>query len=649
MCGIAGVLQRGIGPNEWDTVLRSMTETLRHRGPDDSGIWRDPTAGVGLGHRRLSIIDLSPAGHQPMLSRDGRYIVVFNGEIYNFRSLRDELEREGCSFRGHSDTEVLLASVSQWGLEKAIGRFFGMFAFALWDRQQRSLALVRDRLGKKPLYYGRLGRSFVFASELKAFRLHPHFKAEIDRDILALYLRHNYVPAPYSIYKGILKLSPGTILTVSPDEGLPVPQPTAYWSAKEVAEHGVSQLLRISEEDAVEQLDALLRDTVRVRMESDVPLGAFLSGGIDSSLVVSLMQSQSMRPVKTFTIGFNEEAYNEAPYAKRVADHLGTEHTDHYVSSQEAIGVIPSLPGLYDEPFADSSQIPVALLCALARRHVTVSLSGDGGDEGFAGYDRYLLGKTIWKAIGWLPPQPRAFCGKLIRTLSVQRWQNLISRMRYLLPGQVHTRGAGHKLYALAEVLAAPDSYEIYHQLVSHWKQPDQLVPGSREPQTALTARQQRPALSDFIDRMMYLDTVSYLPDDLLVKVDRASMGVSLEVRAPLLDHRVIEFGWRLPLSMKVRKGQGKWILRRMLERYVPRDLFERPKMGFGVPLDSWLRGPLRDWAESLLDESRLRREGFFNPAPIREKWREHLSGHRDWHYHLWDVLMFQAWTEKWR
>jgi asparagine synthase (glutamine-hydrolysing) len=621
-----------------------MTDTLIHRGPDDSGSWIDPEAGIALGHRRLAIVDLSPEGHQPMVSADGRYVVAFNGEIYNFLELRSQLKAFGHHFRGHSDTEVMLASFSQWGLDEAIERFNGMFAFALWDRQERVLHLGRDRLGEKPLYYGWMGNTFLFGSELKALKAHPDFQAEINRNALALFLRFGYIPAPYSIYQGIYKLPPGTILTWR--GGANRPEPVSYWSAKKVAELGAAEPFIGSEQEALFQLEALLKDAVGLRMVADVPLGAFLSGGIDSSTVVALMQAQSSQPVKTFTIGFYEDGYNEAQHAKAVAQHLGTDHTELYVTPQETLAVIPKLPILYDEPFADPSQIPTFLVSQLARQHVTVSLSGDGGDELFAGYDRYFSGNRIWQKIGWMPRPLRQTAARILTSLSPQTWDWGLTHFAALLPAMLKQPTPGTKLHLLADFLAAPNSEAIYMHLVSHWKNPEALVVDSSEPPTALSDRQRWAQLPRFTQRMMYLDTVTYLPDDILVKVDRASMGVNLEARVPFLDHRVVELAWRLPLSMKISGTQGKWLLRQVLYKYVPKNLIERPKMGFGVPIDSWLRGPLRDWAEALLDERRLQQEGFLNPQLIRQKWEEHLSGEWDWQYYLWDVLMFQAWLD---
>ena len=655
MCGITGFVDfRNNTLEEWQHVLTKMTNTLIHRGPDASGIWLDEYAGVGLGHRRLAIVDLSPTGRQPMVSASERYIIVFNGEVYNFLKLRQELERPSSPltinhlpFTGNSDTEVMLAAIEQWGLEGAVKRFVGMFAFALWDRKERVLHLVRDRLGVKPLYYGWLGRVFVFGSELKALKAHSEFCGEIDRGVLALMLRHNCIPAPYSIYKGIYKLPPGHILTLNRADTQSEPVLTAYWSAKAVAENGVANLFAGSEIEAAEHLDTLLRDAVKLRMLADVPLGAFLSGGIDSSTVVALMQAQSERPVKTFSIGFHEQGYNEAEHAKAVAKHLGTDHTELYVTPEQAMAVIPKLPALYDEPFSDSSQIPTFLVSELARQHVTVSLSGDGGDELFGGYNRYFWGQSIWQKVGWMPRGLRGAAAKAMTVLSPQTWEAIFRRLDAVLPEKIKQRNPGDKLHKLAEILAVKSPEAMYHGLVSHWKNPAGVVIGANEPPTVLTDCNRWADLPDFTLQMMYLDLVSYLPDDILVKVDRASMGVSLEARVPLLDHRVVEFAWRVPLAMKIRDGQGKWLLRQVLYKYVPKELIERPKMGFGIPVDQWLRGPLRDWAESLLDEARLRREGFFNPLPIRQKWDEHLAGKRNWQYYLWDVLMFQAWLEE--
>ncbi|BCA54205.1 Asparagine synthetase [Nitrospira sp. KM1] len=634
-----------------------MVASLRTRGPDDSGVWEDRAVGTALGHARLSILDLSPEGHQPMLSAGGRFVIVFNGEIFNFSELRSELEVSGETFRGHSDTEVMLAAFERWGIEKAVQRFVGMFAFALWDRESRVLHLVRDRVGIKPLYYGWAGGVFCFGSELKALRQVGGFESRVNRSALLSFIRTGYVPAPLSIFENIYKLPGGCMLTVTPDLARSrvsfnpdpdcrrtVPHPVRYWSAREVAESGVLNPFEGSDEDAIARLEDLLRQSVRLRMISDVPLGAFLSGGIDSSIVVALMQAQHDTPVKTFTIGFHEQEYNEAAHAKSVARHLGTDHTELYVTPEQAMAVIPRIPDMYDEPFGDSSQIPTYLVSQLARSRVTVALSGDGGDELFGGYSRYFVGRQLWKNVHWLPQLARQTAVRSIRALSPDTWSALFSRLKKVLPA---IPNPGDKLHKLAEVLALEDPDSMYLRLVSQWDNPSQAVVDTPEPLTMLTDRNRWARLDDFTLRMMFLDLMTYLPDDILTKVDRASMAVSLEARVPLLDHRLLEFAWRLPLSFKIRReGEGKWLLRQVLYRYVPQTLIDRPKMGFGVPIDHWLRGPLREWAEDLLAESRLRREGFLCPEPIRMRWLDHLSGARNWQYPLWNVLMFQAWLE---
>jgi len=540
----------------------------------------------------------------------------------------------------------MLTCIAQWGLFQAVKRFNGMFAFALWDRAERKLHLVRDRLGEKPLYYGWMGRTFLFGSELKALCAHRSFKSELNRDALALYLRHNYIPAPYSIYRNVFKVQPGTIVSINPADGVGSTATRSYWSARTVAEQGVAEPFSGSVQDALTRLDELLTDAVKLRMHADVPLGAFLSGGLDSSMIVALMQAHSATPVQTFTIGFKEVSYNEAQHAKTVANHLGTAHTELYVRPEEAMAVIPRLASLYDEPFSDSSQIPTFLISALARRNVSVSLSGDGGDELFAGYSRYFLGRTVNKTIGRVPLQLRGLAAKCLTMFSPRLWETIYRGLDPLLPRRLKQRNFVEKVYKLAELLRTESQESIYLALVSHWKAPASMVFHSSEPPTAFTDPGQWATLQDFPQRMMYLDTVTYLPDDILVKVDRASMGVSLEARVPFLDHRVVEFAWQIPMSMKICNGQGKWLLRQLLHRYVPKALVERPKMGFGVPLDTWLRGTLREWVETLLDEKKLRDQGFLDPDPIRKLWLEHLSGRMDWQHHLWDVLMFQAWLE---
>lgn len=651
MCGITGAWDPHGTFQSLERVVSDMAAKLFHRGPDDSGVWVSSTDQIGLGHRRLAILDLTPQGRQPMLSACERFVTVFNGEIYNFLEVRVELETIGAApaWRGHSDTEVLLAAVAHWGIEQTLKRLVGMFAIALWDRKEKTLTLARDRIGEKPLYYGRVGRTFVFGSELKAFAAHPEWSGTISRDALALYTRLCYVPSPFSIYSDVSKLPPGTLLTLHSSNLAQVNRinPVSFWSAREVVERGIRDRLALSDRDAVDELEFLLEQSIGLQMCADVPLGAFLSGGVDSSAVVAMMQKQSSRPIRTFTIGFTEPGYNEAEHAKLVAKHLGTEHTELYASSADALSVIPKLPALYDEPFSDSSQIPTFLVAQLARSAVKVSLSGDGGDELFGGYDRYAWTSDIWSKIGWLPRPLRLVLAAGISALSIQAWDQIFQTLSPLLPRALRLQSPGHKVHKLAEAIVVRNPEEMYLGFVSHWIRPSELVIGSREPLTALRDPTNWPTIPSVAERFMFVDLITYLPDDILVKVDRAAMGVSLETRVPLLDHRIVEFAAGLPLHMKIRGGRGKWLLRQVLYRHVPQDLIERPKMGFSIPLDSWLRGALRDWAEALLNEGRLKAEGYFNPEPIRKMWHEHLSGRRNWHHYLWDILMFQAWLEQ--
>lgn len=651
MCGLAGFLgYRHLSPGAIETTALRMGEAIRHRGPDDSGVWRDDSAEVALAHRRLSILDLSPSGHQPMASHAGRYVMVFNGEIYNHLELRRALAGHpghgGVAWRGHSDTETLLAAIGAWGLEMALEQAVGMFALALWDRQERLLTLARDRMGEKPLYYGWQRGVFLFGSELKALAQHPAFSGVIDREAITLQMRHNYIPAPHTIYLGIHKLLPGHCLIIDPRCRDETAESRPYWSFPAMVARGRSDPFPGGDAEAITELESILRDAVAQQKVADVPLGAFLSGGVDSSTIVALMQSQSTRPVKTFTIGFHETGYNEAEHALAVARYLGTDHTELYVTPKQALDVIPRLPKLYDEPFSDSSQIPTYLVSEMTRNHVTVSLSGDGGDELFGGYNRYMQSMRYWGLLSVMPVALRRLVSRGTRGCSPDQWNEMLKPVQRMLQAHQRRVNWGDKLHKGADLLNCNSQDELYLRLISHWDGVNGLVIGSGESPGIRYQLDRLADTEDGVERMMALDTMTYLPDDILVKVDRAAMGVSLETRVPLLDHRVVEFAWRLPMSMKIRNGQGKWILRQILNRYVPRALIERPKMGFGVPIDSWLRGPLRDWAENLLDESRLRQEGYLNAAPIRQKWTDHLSGARNWQYHLWDVLMFQAWLE---
>lgn len=643
MCGICGFLDftRAGNGEAMAATVTGMAAAIAHRGPDGADAWVDPTAGVALGHRRLAIIDLSDEGRQPMHSADGRYVVSYNGEIYNFPELRGELEVLGHSFRGHSDTEIMLAAIVQWGLEAAIGRCVGMFALALWDRQMRKLFLVRDRLGIKPLYYTRMGRHFLFGSELKALRAHHAFAAEIDRDVLALYLQRNWIPAPWSIYSGVYKLPPATILEFDTTAPRPEPRLSQYWSVDDfIANTGHDTR---SDADLEQELDVLLRLSVSQRMISDVPFGVFLSGGIDSSTVAAMMQAQSRDPISTFTIGFDNQVYDEARDAKAVAEHLGTDHHELYLNDDDLRAVLPRLPAIYDEPFADSSQIPTFLVSQMARRDVTVCLAGDGGDEMFGGYNRYLWCDRIMRKTQRLPKALRRVLAGSLNGVPPHLWTAGFDRINPLLPDRLRQRDAGDKLHKLARALAADDVGAMYDDILTFWP-PGFLTPGTQPAADLIGDRQGWPALDDPRRLMMYLDTRSYLPDDLLTKVDRASMAVSLEVRVPMIDHRVVAFSWGLPDRMLFSQGRGKHLLRQVLYRYVPPALVERPKWGFQVPVHTWLRGPLRAWAEDLLDERSLRRDGLLDPGPIRRQWQQHLSGRRNWQHSLWGVLMFQSW-----
>ena len=639
MCGIAGFFDtRSALTGAAQKCIRTMTDTLIHRGPDDGDVWLDAHSGIALGNRRLAIIDLSQAGRQPMTSSCGHYVLAYNGEIYNAAELRAELETRGRSFRGYSDTEVIVEGCAVWGVEETAKRIIGMFAFALWDKREKRLLVVRDRLGIKPLYWTLSQGVLIFGSELKALKAHKKFRSEIDRNSIASYLRHNFIPAPHTIYQNVHKLEPGRILIVSQSGE---PRMMSYWSMDEVVQAGRANVFTGSQDEAAEQLDQLLRDAVLRRMESDVPLGAFLSGGVDSSTVVALMQAQSNRPVRTFTIGYDNEGFNEASDSAAIARHLGTDHTELTATARDARDVIPLLPTIYDEPFADSSQIPTFLVSRLTKEHVTVALSGDGGDELFGGYTRYFsVDKYDWPLFD-SPCVIRCGVSRALRFLSPGSWDALASAV----PEKLRPVHVGEKIHKLADCLGGSRN-SFYRRLISHWAGPEELVAGAQEYKTLAWDEGLSDRIPDFVARMQYLDTVSYLPDDILTKVDRASMAVSLEVRVPLLDHRVAEFAWTLPRHMKVRNGAGKQVLRQVLRRYVPEELIKRRKVGFGVPINEWLRGPLKDWAGDLLSPDALNKYGLINPEPVQRKWREHLSGEKSWPLPLWSVLMLQAWCD---
>ncbi|WP_371363036.1 Asparagine synthetase [glutamine-hydrolyzing] 1 [Sporomusa rhizae] len=643
MCGIAGFIDCGhrIDNNDLSSIIQSMNDKLLHRGPDTSGYWIDREIGLALGHRRLSIIDLSPEGNQPMKSSSGRYIIVFNGEIYNYQDLRKELEVLGHQFNGNSDTEIMLSSIEQWGIEKAIKSFTGMFAFALWDRAERILYLGRDRLGEKPLYYCIMGQTVMFASELKSLKCHPHFKPEIDKDVLALYFRHNYIPSPYSIYTGVYKLNPGSILSFKPESQAYFNSPQVYWSTKSIIDSDMNKWKNFTENELIDELENLLTKAVQGQMVADVPVGAFLSGGIDSTTIVAIMQAVSSRPVKTFSIGFHEDSYNEANHAKEIANYLSTDHTELYITHEDIIDVIPRIPRIYDEPFSDPSQLPTFLVAQLARKHVTVCLSGDGGDELFGGYSRYMTAQKIWGKVGWIPCNVRkVFRSALLAGSGLVYPSSCVpisNALRKISPSRIGT---------IAELLASENPEALYRGLISHIKRPNMMfVNKVQEPETVFSNPTTWIKEDSFLTKMMYFDLNTYLPDDILVKVDRACMANSLESRIPLLDRNVVEFACKLPVSLKVRDEQGKWILRQVLYKYVPERLVNRPKKGFGIPIGMWLKGPLREWAEYLLDNKRIAEDGLFDVDFLSKVWQEHKTGKDDWSRLLWVVLMYQAWS----
>lgn len=634
MCGFAGIWRPSGLTRDGCNTVAAMTETLSHRGPDGSGFWADGAGGIALGHRRLAIIDLSDHGRQPMASASGRYHVAYNGEIYNFEAIRQELRGYGTEFRGGSDTEVLLAAIERWGVDAAVPRLTGMFAFALWDAAERALFLVRDRLGEKPLYYGWQGATLLFASELRALQQFPGWRGDLDRGALALYVRHGYVPSPYSIYAGAHKVRPGTMRIARDGPAGAALEEHSYWSARQIAAQGVATPLDASDDELADAADVLLRRTVRREMVADVPLGAFLSGGVDSSLIVALMQAQSDRPVRTFTIGFHEPDLDEAGYARAVARHLGTQHEELYLTPADLLATVPRMAGVYDEPFGDSSQIPTLLVAQIARRQVTVALSGDGGDELFGGYEHYRHTDRLWRRLQRVPLTLRA---PISRALGAGAAACAARRIG---------GDAAHRFWRKAGLIGAGTESEMFRGMMSYCMAPGTIALAAREPGTAFAGGDELPPGNTFLERMMYLDLVSYLPDDVLVKVDRATMSVGLESRAPFLDHDVAAFAWRVPLSAKFRHGQGKWLLRHLLRRYVPPALVDRPKMGFGVPISAWLAGPLRQWAGDLLAPDRLRRAGLFDVSAISRILAAQRRGVRQWDGLLWALLMFESWRD---
>ena len=640
MCGVTG---------SWSSqdynqaeIVRRMADKISSRGPDDFGVWASEDKGLALAHRRLSIVDLSPAGHQPMVSSCGRFVLVYNGEIYNHLDIRQLLFlEEGVSeWVGRSDTETLLVAISKWGLRNTLIKLNGMYAFALWDDQSKELYLARDRVGEKPMYYGTVNNIFLFGSQLKALTAHPSWSGDIDHNALSLFMKYGYVPAPKSIYENILKLPPAHFVVIS-DNANHIATPTCYWDINEAAQDAITEEYT-SSESVADNLELLLLDSVKRRMVADVPLGAFLSGGIDSTTIVAMMQSAVNKPIKTFSIGFNEEDHDEAKHAKQIAEHLGTDHTELYIGPQDLLAVLPRLSAIYDEPFADPSQIPTFIVSELAKNHVTVSLSGDGGDELFFGYTRYFQAQSWWRKLRLVPWPIRHFTASIIMAMA-----SIFIRASFLLPSRLTTKHIGDRIPKFARVIDSRNWITFYDRIISQGNYPEPLVLRG----TSLDSFMKRyePGLVGLSDakKMMYLDIMMYLPDVILTKVDRASMAVSLEARVPFLDHRIIEFAWNIPFRYKYRKGKGKWILREVLNRYVPRELMDRPKMGFSVPIEDWLRGPLKDWADNLLEEQKLHEQGFFDASLVRKMWEEHKSGKRRWHAQIWRILVFQMWLSE--
>ena len=645
MCGITGFISSDLNESKYSNLLNDMSNQIAHRGPNDSGFWFDIDDKIGLAHRRLSILDISKAGAQPMHSNSNRYSIVYNGEIYNHLEIRKEIysNYKFNGWHGTSDTETLLKGFDLWGIEKMLQKCTGMFAMAVWDKKYKCLNLVRDRIGEKPLYYGWQGKSFIFGSELKSFFSHPDFKKEINKDAIYSLLRYYNVAGINTIFKNIYKIRPGTILSVRQDKKHIEKE---YWSASDMILNNNLEPKPKPDEVVIEEFRALFRTSVKNQMMSDVPLGAFLSGGIDSSLIVALMQEQTINPVKTFTIGFDEKGYNEAEFAKKVAKYLGTEHTELYVSPKDALSVIPELPKIYDEPFSDASQIPTYLVSKLASKDVRVSLSGDGGDELFCGYNRYLMADKVYKKMSFVPQSIRNAIYHSLKNIKPSQWDRFAARVGFLLPNFAKLNNLGDKFYKGIDLISSESMVDLYLRLVTHWNDPSKALLEGKD--RLLIDYPENIKLSNFdeVNGMMLMDLVTFLPDDLLVKMDRAAMAVSLETRAPFLDHKIVEYAFNLDQKFKVRNGNTKWILKEILNKYIPKAYFDRPKMGFAVPIGKWLRGPLKDWADNLLAPNKLKDEGYFNHNEIKLKWEQHLSGTHNWDYHLWDVLMFQAWLD---
>ena len=649
MCGLTGFIGGNKSYNILDSspIINSMLSKIHHRGPDDHGTWSDSNNRVILGHKRLSIIDTSIAGHQPMHSHSKRYVIIFNGEIYNQAELKTKLnnDNKAPNWSGTSDTEILLACFDVWGVKKTISNCVGMFSIALWDREYKKLNLIVDRVGEKPLYYGWQGsgksRTFLFGSELKALKEHPAFEKDINRDSISLLMRHSYIPQPNSIWKGIHKLEPGNILTISLNNT--EPKLLKYWSANEAIKTSKLNKKHISKEEAVSQFDILLKNIISKQMLADVPVGAFLSGGVDSSTIAAHMQAQSTSKIKTFTIGFNEDKQNEAEYARKIANYLGTDHTELILSATDAKNIIPMIPTIYDEPFADSSQIPTYLVSKLARDDVKVALTGDGADEILCGYNRYQVSKKLWGKFNEIPYSLRKIGGQVIQNIP----SSILNSIHKFYPGGNKSNNFSDRVYKGARLLKAKNIDQFYRDFISYWDDPESLIIKSKEPTTILNGNLENIENMTDIERMMYLDLLSYLPGDILTKVDRASMANSLETRLPFLDHRLIEFAWSLPNEYKYDKGQTKLILKEVLNKYVPKKLYDRPKQGFGIPINEWLRGSLRDWGEDLLSEQKLENQGFFDAKKIRKKWLEHQSGKSNWQHQIWNVLMFQSWLQE--